>query len=504
MRLYTIIFLVLTVFLPSCNAQNTTSIASEMKGFEKEVDSLLNVYHTVGASVAIIKDGKMVYADGFGYKNLEKKIPADKNTVYGIGSCSKAFTAALFGILESKKELSLSDLPNKYIPELEFYNAEMNNTIALKNILCHNTGLPSVSTESSAVFFRSNDKNVIIPRLKHLPPQTGVGETWIYNNYLYALAGRITERVTNKSWQDNLSHYIFNPLSMNATYGNVTPASKDINFSLGYGVSRRDTIPMQVLAEDFPTRDAGGNIYSNALDMAKWLKVWINKGMHQEKSFLSKNYIKEAIGKQQLIHSDSITGIDQYYGYGWMNSVQEGHLKVEHSGGISGYSSNVVFFPDDNLGIIVLSNQNTAGISFAITNAIIKRVLNIETPSNPNEPYFSTVVTIEDPATDTIINTENPPTHSLENFVGEYSHPGFGTIVVTYENNTLYADVPFTKFRLEHQANNVFLDYFTERKSQVVGNFLEFNFQSEEGSEKIDRVLLNIDTEPVRFLRKNL
>lgn len=480
-------------------AQKKADIPVEMQGFYSEADSLMQLYHTVGTSVAIIKEGELVYTNGFGYRDLENKIPVDKNTVFGIGSCSKAFTAALFGILEKNGKLSLEDRPTKYIDNIQFYNSEMDEKIQIKHLLSHSTGIPQLSTESSAVFFRSNDKNAIIPRLKHLKPQSDVGEEWIYNNYIYALAGRLTEHVTDKTWQENLSELIFEPLEMNRTYGNVVPASKDSNFSFGYGVL--DTVPKKALPENIPTRDAGADIHSNVLDLSKWLSIWMNNGYHKNKQLLPETYIKQATGKQQLINTDSITKQSQYYGYGWMTSELEGHTKIEHSGGVSGYTSNMVFFPEDKLGIIVLSNQNTAGIAFAMTNNIIKRFLNIDIPPAPNEPFFSRMPVIEDPNTDTVINTDQPPTHSLETMTGNYFHPAFGTIEVTFTNNTLYAETPFTKFRLEHQNNNLFYDYFTEQKSLVVGNFLRFDFQSNEAG-TIDKLLLNVDAPPATFFKQ--
>lgn len=497
MKLALVISLALLGILSGCS--NSLQPLTELSGFEKEVDSLQNLYHNVGAAVAILKDGKVVYQKGFGYRDLEQKLPVTSTTVFGIGSCTKAFTAALFDRLQEEGRLKLTDRPHQLIPELAFYSEGMNDSIQLKHILSHSTGLPGLSTESTAVLFRSEDKNAIIPRLKYLPPQAGVGDQWIYNNLAYALAGRLTEAASGKSWQENLAHYFFQPLEMNQSYGSAWPASKDSEFALGYGVSRQDTIPMRVLIEDFPTRDAGGNIYSTVQDMAKWLSLWLSEGKHNEAQFLTEDYFRAAIGEQQLMQTDSL-GQQTHYGYGWMRSRLQGHLKIEHSGGISGYSSNVVFFPEDDLGIIVLSNQNTAGIAFAITNNLIERLLKIQVPHNPNEPYFSTVVTLEDPTTPTIINEAAPPDFNFKDITGSYSHPGFGTIEITYEGQTLYAEVPFTKFRLQHDADNRFLDYFTERKSQVVGNFLTFTFERSKG-EVVDQVLLNIDQEPVAFNR---
>lgn len=492
-----------TIILVSC--QNKGQIQTDdlrLTGIDAQIDSLLIDYRTVGVAVAVIENGKTIYAKGFGYRDFEKKIPADVNTIFGIGSCTKAFTGALFGILEDQNKLALSDSPIKYIPELKFATATMDANVQLKNLLNHTSGMPATSTESSAVLFGATDKYDMIERLHHLPPAAQVGESFMYNNMIYTLAGMVTERITSRTWEENLSDLIFKPLGTSNTYANAYVAANDPNFSLGYAVDSI-TGPVPVLIEDIPMRSAGGNIYSSVDDMTKWISVWMNNGLYNGEQLLSENYIKEATSKIQPMSNEPPTDSTNiaHYGYGWMNNTYNGRLKIEHSGGISGYTSNVVMFPEDDLAIVVLSNQTISGISYRITDVLTNRLLGIEDADEAPEPNYGLVYGIDPIDTPTIINKDRKPSHALNDFEGTYAHPGFGEFTISFSNGTLYADFPFTKFRLTHEENNVFIDHFTEEEAYVYWNFLRFNFQANADG-IIDSVLLNVDQDPVSFRKK--
>jgi len=497
-----LIVLFVVVLLSCTNKGQMPSEDARLVDIDAQIDSLLTDFHTVGLAVAVVEKGKTIYTKGFGYRDYENKIPVDTQTVFGIGSCTKAFTGALFGILAEQNKLQLSDSPIKYIPELKFFNEEMDADVQIKNLLAHTSGMPATSTESSAVLFGTSNKNDLIPRLQYLPPSAEVGASFMYNNMIYTLAGIVTERVTSRSWEENITDLIFEPIEMSNSYSNVYEAAKGPNFSFGYAVDSI-TGPGRVLPEHIPMRSAGGNIYSSVEDMAKWVSVWMNKGSYKGKQLLSEAYIKEATSKMQSMSNEAPTDTTDvaYYGYGWMNNMYNGHLKIEHSGGISGYTSNVVMFPQDHLAIVVLSNQTISGISNRITNIIANQLLGIVSSEEIPEPNYGLIYGIEPVDTPTVINEESKPSNPLEDFVGIYERPGYGEFTVSYTNETLYVDLPFSKFRLSHEENNVFFDHFTEEEAYVYWSFLRFNFQvNSEGI--IDSVLLNVDQNPVLFRKK--
>lgn len=511
-----IVFFALFIFLilPSKAQQNTVlngddklresymyqnkPLTNNFNKVEKRIEQLLKEYHAAGLSVAVVQDGKLVYANGFGYRDYEKKLPADENTIYGIGSVTKSFTASVLGVLEGKGKINLNDSPIKYIPELRFYNKDMDKAIKLRHMLNHTTGISNLSSECSAVLFVSNSPKDLVPRLAYLKPSALVGERLMYNNYIYTVTGMIGEHVTGKQWEENLDEMLFKPLNMKHTYSNFRKAIEHRNFSFGYAV---DSIkPMRVLPEIVPTRAPAGAIFSTVKDMSKWLQVFMNKGTINGKKVIPARYISEATKPQILFSGNENDSLNpaSYYGYGWLVRNFHGMKRVEHSGGVSGYGSNVVFFPEKKLGIVVLTNQTTSSLSFAVTDLLINKLLNIH--SKLPEVQFSQIQKIKDPNTPTVNNTNSKLSKTLKEFVGKYAHSGFGEISIVLDEKTLYADFPLTRFRLTHKEHNTFVDHFTKEIPLMMWNFMQFNFLEDDNGE-INSLSLNFDSDPVIFKR---
>lgn len=484
------------------NGQSITS-KNQLKELDTKVEKLLKDYHAAGVAIAVIKEDKTIYAKGFGYRDVEQQLPVNTNTIFGIGSVTKSFTAAILGKLEGENKLNLSDRPSQHIHELEFATPIMNEAIQIKNILTHSTGLPRMSSESSCVLFQSNNKEDLIPRLKYLKPSTNVGEAFMYCNYMYTLAGVLGERVTGKNWATNLATLIFNPLGMKNTYADVTIANKQDNFSLGYAVE--DTMPAEVLPEEITTRAPAGSIYSSVNDMAKWVNLWMNEGKYKNRQILPAAYITAAISPQQIVGGGPVARNTQEahfmnYGYGWFNRDYKGYYKVEHSGGTSGYTSNVAFFPIENIGLVVLTNQTGSSLAYAITDLIIDELLMIEPTNDTLDIRFTNTNVIGPATTKTVINTKQKPTHDLVDLVGKYTHPGYGEITISLKEETLLAEFPFTTFRLEHQRDNVFFEHFTKEVPLAMWPFMELDFRVD-NQNKINRLLINFEEPLVEFRR---
>lgn len=494
--------IILVFVVQSCATNSKDQIPDErFVGLEKHIDSLISEYHAVGLSVAVVENNETVYAKGFGYRDDQKKLPADANTLFGIGSCTKAFTAAVLGVLQADGRLEFTSSPIQYIPGLSFYAESMNDSIQIEHLLTHSTGIGNRSSESTAIIFETRDNKDLIPRIKYLRPRTGVGQELMYNNLMYTVAGMVGEGVTGKSWEGNVETLLLEPLDMQRTYLDYDTASKEPNFSFGYAV---DSItPARVLPEILTTRAPAGSIFSTANDMSVWLKMWINHGKAGEKQVLSKSYASDAISERMLWPSnpnDTIPSPNSYYGYGWLNSIDHGYRRVEHSGGVSGYGSNVVFFPEEKLGVVVLTNQTASSLAHSVTNEIINRLLP-KIQGESQDVHYSQVHTILPVDTPTTINEERPPSHELSKYTGIYEHPGFGTVTVTYEGETLYADFPMTKMRLTHNENNEFFDRYTEQVPLIMWNFMRLNFQAAENG-SIDAVVINLDPDPIVFKKK--
>lgn len=493
-----LIFLWLSItFHTACQEMEWTQ---RFPGLDQEVESLMEEFHAAGLAMGVLEKGGLTYSNAFGYRDAEQELPVDINTLFGIGSVTKAFTAATLGILEGKGMLSLSHQPQRYIKELRFNNQEMDAEIKISNLLSHSTGVGTMTSESSCILFLSADRNAVIPRIKYWTPAAQVGEAFMYSNFMYTLAGIVGERVTGNTWEENVREVLLRPLKMDDTRVGYDSAKRAKNFAYGYSVLEGQ--PQRVLPETMMTRSPGGDIYSSVANMAKWLSVWLKEGKNGKQQFLPEKYLREATKRQQsMVSAGQEDSASPSYGYGWMISDFHGFKRVEHSGAISGYSSNVVLFPEEQLGIVVLSNQSNSSLPNLVTRLLIDRLLAFERDSSDQPTIrYSRIRPLEPAATKTDIHQEQKPTYKMEAFSGKYSHPGFGTIAVTYKHGTLLATFPFTTFRLIHEEGNRFSSAFTEEIPQVMGPWLNFTFQANSGK-AIDTLLVNLGEDPIPFVR---
>ena len=153
---------------------------TRLVGLDAELQKVLDTWKAPGFAVAVVEKNKIIYAKGFGFSDYEKKTPVTPNTLFAIGSCSKAFTSAVLGQLRNENKLTFEDKPSQYIPELKFFNNEMNNTIQIRDLMSHRTGLPR--HDYSWYLFPSDSKDSLIQRVAYQEPFTGVREKWYYNN----------------------------------------------------------------------------------------------------------------------------------------------------------------------------------------------------------------------------------------------------------------------------------------------------------------------------------
>ncbi|WP_405608575.1 serine hydrolase [Polaribacter sp. Asnod1-A03] len=457
------------------------------KLLDKKLKALQEATKTVGFSVAVVKGNKIIYSKGFGYSDLEKNIKTDENTLFAIGSSSKAFTVALLGIMEEEKGLSFNDSPKKYIPELSFYNNELNNEVTILDMISHRTGLPR--HDFSWYLFPTENKDSLLARVKYHKPYTGIRKQWYYNNFMYLAQGLITEKLTNKSWEDNIRERFFKPLNMSRSNLSIKELQNATNISKGYVLENFTTnkvTPYYNIAAISPA----GSINSSAKEMSNWLKVWLNDGKFNDTQILPKKYIQKAMNPLMLVGK----GIadekfpDQHlnsYGFAWFTSSYKGHYRLEHGGNIDGFSANVALFPTDKIGIVVLTNQDGSALPTLVRNAISDEVLDLEKTDwktyyeeKINKLRESQKKAKENEKSSIILNTK--PSHSLIEYAGKYNHPGYGDFKIKLQNDSLFAHFIIKKMYLSHKHYDVFKPYLIEdNKLDTISDLgIHFNFQT--------------------------
>ena len=480
------------------------------KNLDKKLIDLQRTTKTVGFSVAIVKGNEIIYAKGFGYRDLEQKLKVDENTLFAIGSTTKAFTTALLGIMEEEKGLSFNDSPKKYLPELEFYNDELNNTITILDMVSHRSGLPR--HDWSWYLFPTDDKSELIARVEYQEPFSGIREQWYYNNFMYLAQGLITEKLTGKSWEDNIRERFFKPLNMTTSTLSIEELKEHNNISKGYWIEDFETSNVTPYY-DIAAMSPAGSINSSAKEMANWLKVWLNEGKFNNKQILPAKYVEKAINPLMLVGN----GIkdeqfpDQHlnsYGYAWFISSYKGHYRLEHGGNIDGFSANVSFFPTDDIGIVVLVNQDGSGLPTLVRNTISDEILGLE--KTDWKTYYNEIISSlkkqEEEETqeqeDGIIPNTNP-THSLTEYTGDYTHQGYGTFKIEVKNDSLWSHFPREKAYLKHTHYDIFKLYLIDDNTLDLDDLgFNFNFQTNEiGDIESVKIKFEPTLEPIVFKR---
>ena len=484
-----------------------------LKGIEKKFNAILESTKAPGFAVAIVEGDKIIYAKGFGYADYENKVAADANTLFAIGSSTKAFTSSLLGLLRGDDKISFNDNPRKHVPELEFYNDDMNNGIIIKDLMRHTTGLPR--HDGAWYFFPSYDKDSLIQRLKYHEPFTGLRQKWYYNNFGFLLQGVITEKLSGKSWEENIEEKFFKPLGMNRSKTTISGMKESSNKAYGYTLDADRNIE-KTDYYDIAGMSPAGSINSSVNDMSQWLITWINKGKYKDQQIIPEDYIKEAMSSQAVVASgvpsDELPNVHFVnYGYGWFLHSYKGHYMVEHGGNIDGFSASVGFYPSDKIGVVVLVNQNGSAVPSLVRNTVADYMLNVEKTEwakkhkeDLEEALEAQDKVMEDKETSNVKNTR--PSHAKLDYTGFYENAGYGKFEVTVENDSLMTTLNDEKIFINHFHYDTFelIDYSDGKvDSTEIGSSLKVNFKTNESGD-IESLTTSIEptTEAIVFKRK--
>ncbi|MDF1696249.1 MAG: serine hydrolase [Saprospiraceae bacterium] len=473
-----------------------------LKGLDKKMNTILEVSKAAGFAVAVVEKDKVIYAKGFGYADYENKISADANTLFAIGSSSKAFTCSILGQLRDEEKLSFDDSPRKYVPYLKFHNDDLDNHVIIKDMMCHRTGLPR--HDFSWYLFPTMDKDSLLMRVEHQEPFTGIRQQWYYNNFMFLAQGVIAEQITDKSWEDNIKERFFEPLEMNRSNASIDEMKTSTNAALGYEL-KNDSIINKMDYYHISGMSPAGSINSSVNDMSNWLITWINKGKFKGQEILSEPYINEAISAQMVVSSgvpdDEFPSMhSSNYGYGWFLSSYRGHYRVEHGGNIDGFSANVAFFPSDSIGIVVLANQNGSAVPNLVRNTIADMMLDTEQTDWADR--FKTRMEkakkegeeAEQNSTSSKV-TNTRPSHISQEYTGSYHHPGYGSFEIILKNDSLFAQFELMEFYLRHYHFDIFEPFQVKETGIDTSDSggLKFNFETSNSGEI---ALVKLQAEP--------
>jgi len=323
----------------------------------------LETWKVPGMAIAIVKDDEVIFARGYGVKEIGKPVKVDENTMFAIASNTKAFTSACLAILVDEEQISWDDKVVDYLPYFKLYSPYVTQEFTIRDLLCHRSGLATFSGDL-LWYGTTHSRKEVISRAQYLQPVFDFRSGYGYQNIMFLAAGEIIPVVTGKSWDDFVKEKFFDPLGMKSTVTSVTELPGRSNVAKPHSGSADKNIPIEYINWD--NIAPAGSIISSVSDLAKWIMLQLNLGSLNGKTYFSEYLAHEmwSAHTPKTISKWSRENMPSRhysaYALGWDTYDYHGSKVVTHGGGYDGMISKTVMIPEENLGFVILTNSNTS------------------------------------------------------------------------------------------------------------------------------------------------
>jgi CubicO group peptidase (beta-lactamase class C family) len=436
--------------------------------FKQDVETLvkraMETLCAEGAAVAVLKDGEVLLAEGYGFADKENNVPLTNEYALPIGSSSKAFTATGLMMLAGEGKIDIDKPVREYMPRFGLKDHGAGEATA-RDLLCHRTGVPRHDLFWITWEDIGRDE-LIYQRLKHFQPNKPFRSLWQYNNHMYAAIGKLIEELSGKSWEEFTRERIFKPLGMTSSFF-WQDEPDNIKQPVLYKNKDGQNIPCRT--ERVTAMGPAGSIRSTVTDMAQWLKFNLAKGKFGDTVLLEETLFNQLQNPNisYELFPFTIPEIKKIgYGLGWFIDSYKGELRVDHGGNVSGSSTLVSLLPEKNIGIVVLTNAGGSVLPYTIVNSIQDILLErseendwiafykekADEMKKSNEEQFKTLRGVKIP--------DKPMTHEGAAYTGKFSNPGYGEVEVSFDENAghpLSVNVHGNIFPMMHMHYDVFI-----------------------------------------------
>jgi CubicO group peptidase (beta-lactamase class C family) len=449
--------------IPTPPTKASKPLATDFKKLRLFLDAEMKRWEVPGMGIGIIKGGKILMSEGFGYRDLEKKLPVTPNTLFAIGSASKAFTAMDVQLLVDEGKVEWDKPVQTYLPDFKLKDEVATARMTVRDLVCHRSGLP----RHDAIWYGTSlTRQEIYDRLRYLDFTADLRSAFQYNNLMFLTAGYMVGRLTNSSWEEFTRRRIFEPLGMTSSNFSVGDSKKSADYSLPY--EKKEGKVVEVPFRDIDSIGPAGSINSNVNDMLKWVEFQVNKGKVGDKQVVSEAgqrevYTPAMFMRQPMLSLQPDKQAVMSYGLGWFIETYRGHMVVHHGGSIDGFYFLNAFLPNDNLGVVVLSNLGGSPLVWISMGYILDMVLGLDPVwEKLSVERFNDAKKEEAEAKDKEKEEEaervkdTKPSHPLDAYVGEYEHPAYGVIAIELKDNALQGKHFSFDFKLDHWHYDVF------------------------------------------------
>ena len=447
------------VFFLLCLCGAASAASQTLDDFDSFIKDIMKDWNVPGLAIGIVRSNEVIYAKGFGYRDLERKLPVTTNTLFAIGSTTKAFTCTLIGILADEDKLDWDAPVRRYIPEFRLRDVHASELTTPRDLVTHRTGLP----RHDAVWFNNNaiSRREIVQRLAHLEGGHTFRQKFQYNNLMYVAAGHLIESVTGKTWEENTRQRIFIPLGMTNSNFSVRDSQHTADFAIPY--KEKDDMLKEIPFRNIDVVGPAGSINSSVHDMLPWLRLNLNRGKHGERRIINAATLADIHSPQMATGAEVERPYQSQptYCLGWMLVTAHGHRVLAHGGGIDGFTTQVAVLPDDGLGIVVFANLNGTPCASVILGHAVQRILSLpfvdihgETLAKHKKGKEKDKEADENKSLSRKSGTA--PSHPLAEYAGQFEHDAYGPLQIKIRDEKLEAMFGGMTAGLEHWHYDVF------------------------------------------------
>lgn len=442
MKKYFSFFLLLAISLCNHAAAQNDAPSFVKDSLDDYVQTALTSWNIPGVAVCVVKDGKVIVMKGYGVTELGTNNKVDENTLFMIGSNTKAFTATALAMLDAEKKLSLDDKVTKWIPQFKLKNAAAGEQAIVRDLLCHRIGFQTF--QGDFTYWTSNlNRAQVIEKMSHINAVYPFRTKWGYTNAAFLTAGQIIPAATGMQWENYIKQKIFTPLDMNRTLSlsKDFPAASNKCEPYTMAEGKLVHIPYCLIDNLAPA----GSIASSVNDLSKWVMMQLDSGRYNGKQLIPFS----AIQQTRLPHSILGNGFRLFntghfalYGLGWFMEEYDGREIISHTGGVNGFVTSVTLIPEERLGIIVLTNTDQNSFFEALKWEILDAYLQLPY-RNYSKIYFddftegSKYALEKDNKLKDTVNMHHATALPIAAYTGNYFNDVYGDMKVVLNNGEL-------------------------------------------------------------------
>jgi len=490
----------------SAASASATPPASRLQGLDDLAGDAMKQWKVPGVAVAVVQNGKVIYAKGYGYRDVENKLPVTTATLFPIGSISKSFTALTFAILKNEGKVDWDQPVRSYLPEFQMNDPVASQEATPRDLFSHRTGLP----RHDLVWYSSDfSREDLVGRVRYLKPNKGFRSAYQYNNLTVMTMGYLEGKLTGLGWEGAIRQKIFAPLGMSHSNLSVTDIEKTDDHALPYEL-KKDVVT-KVPYHNIDAIGPAGSINSSVDDMSHYLVFQLGDGKYEGKQIIAESDLREMHSPQTAVPdlppAFSLPGLGHFsYGLAWVATAYRGHNLVWHNGGIDGFYALLSMLPDDHMGVVILTNLPNGQTPEVLAYNVYDRLLGLDPM-----PWFDRFKDLEakgkkqeeeakkNKPTDRKTGTH--PSHSLADYAGEYQNPGYGSIKVAVKGDALELSLnKLGPYPLEHYHYDVF-QVPEESDSVAAGEKFQFEMNKKGDIDHVAAALEPSLDEDITFAR---